>query len=64
MKMQDRALEITAGTNAIIFTKEVKEAPIELSSDILVTHRYVAVSDQDLEQERSIPDEFLVNKAY
>ena len=64
MKMQDRALEITAGTNAIIFTKEVKEAPIELSSDILVTHRYVAVSDRDLEQERSIPDEFLVNKAY
>lgn len=45
MKVQDRALEITTGTNAIILTKEVKEAPIELSSDILVTHRYVAVSD-------------------
>ena len=28
MKVQDRALEITTGTNAIIFTKEVNEAPI------------------------------------
>ena len=64
MKVQDRTLEITTGTNAIIFTKEVSEAPIQLNSDILVTHRYVAVSDQDLEQERAIPDEFLVNKAY
>jgi hypothetical protein len=45
MKVQDRALEITTGTNAIIFTKEVSEAPIQLNSDILVTHRYVAVSD-------------------
>jgi len=45
MKVQDRALQITTATNTIIFTKEVSEAPIQLNSDILVTHRYVAVSD-------------------
>jgi len=45
MKVQDRALQITTATNTIIFTKEVSEAPIQLNSDILVTHRYFAVSD-------------------
>jgi hypothetical protein len=38
--VQDRSLEITAQTNVILFKKEVREAPIELNSDILVTHRY------------------------
>ena len=38
--VQDRSLEITAQTNLILFKKEVREAPIELNSDILVTHRY------------------------
>jgi len=45
IKVQDRAVEITTATNTIIFTKEVSEAPIMLNTDILVTHRYIAVSD-------------------
>jgi hypothetical protein len=61
--VQDRSLEITFASNAILFKKEVREAPIELNADILVTHRY-DVSGHESTSEQAIPDEFLINKAY
>jgi hypothetical protein len=52
-----RSMEITAAGNIIIFKKEVKEAPMELANDILVTHRYIAANSTDTKQ--AMPDEFL-----
>jgi hypothetical protein len=40
-------MEITAAGNIILFKKEVKEAPLELSNDILVTHRYITANSYD-----------------
>lgn len=38
---ESRGVEIKACGNLIMFKKEVRDAPLELSNDILVTHRYV-----------------------
>lgn len=57
-----RSMEITAAGNIILFKKEVKEAPLELSNDILVTHRYITANSHD--QKQAMPDEFLINQAY
>ena len=59
-----RGLEITAESPIILFKKEVKEAPLDLSNDILVTHRYVDASVNQASQSAAMPEEFLVNKAY
>lgn len=48
----------------IMFKKEVREAPLEVSNDILVTHRYVPAAGGYEASTSSIPDEFLLNKAY
>ena len=37
----NRGMEITASGNLILFKKEVREAPLEITNDILVTHRYI-----------------------
>lgn len=39
---EGRGMELKANGNIIIFKKEVKEAPLEITNDILVTHRYVS----------------------
>ena len=59
-------MELKANGNIIIFKKEVKEAPIEITNDILVTHRYVSAQGEAGvgASELAIPDEFLSNKAY
>jgi len=57
-----RSMEITASGNIILFKKEVKEAPLELTNDILVTHRYITANSHD--QKQAMPDEFLINQAY
>jgi hypothetical protein len=38
-----RGMDIKASGNVILFKKEVKEAPLDITNDILVTHRYVSV---------------------
>jgi len=35
-----RGINITAGSNLIIFKKEIKEGSCQLKQDIMVTHRY------------------------
>jgi hypothetical protein len=60
-----RGMELTAAGNVILFKKEVREAPLEITNDILVTHRYVPVQGRAGEgEQQAIPDEFLVNRAY
>jgi hypothetical protein len=59
---EGRGMYIKAGSHFILFQKVVKEAPLELSSDILVTHRYVDVPSSS--QSAAMPEEFLTNKAY
>jgi len=43
---EGRGVDISANSPIIMFKKEVKEAKLELSNDILVTHRYVSIADQ------------------
>jgi hypothetical protein len=60
-------MELKAAGNLILFKKEVREAPLEITNDILVTHRYVPVQTAAGSTEGSlqaIPEEFLVNRAY
>ncbi|TNV74380.1 hypothetical protein FGO68_gene14226 [Halteria grandinella] len=59
-----RGLELKAAGNIIIFRKEVREAPFEVTNDIIVTHRYIPSTEASENQSSAIPDEFLVNKAY
>ncbi len=59
---EGRGVEIKACSNIILFKKEVREAPLELTNDILVTHRYVEADSH--QGQAAIPEEFLVNKAY
>ena len=48
-----------------MFKKVVQEAPLDINSDILVTHRYISATDSNSQQQQqAIPDEFLMNKAY
>ncbi len=60
---EGRGVEITAKSSIILFKKEVREAKLELSSEILVTHRYVAANDST-STSAAMPEEFLLNKAY
>lgn len=60
-----RGMEIKPSGNLILFKKEVKEAPLAITNDILVTHRYVsAQSGGSSDSQSSIPEEFLSNRAY
>ena len=60
-----RGVEIVASSNIIIFKKEVKEAPLELKNDIMVTHRYVPVNNNSgASSSSAMPEEFLANTAY
>jgi hypothetical protein len=60
-----RGMEIKASGNLLLFKKEVKEAPLAISNDILVTHRYVPITNSGIvEQTSSFPDEFLSHRAY
>lgn len=62
---ESRGVEIKACSNIIIFKKEVREAPLDLKNDILVTHRYVQDNNNSgVSSSSAIPDEFLVNTAY
>lgn len=40
-----RDVELTPSTDLLLFKKEVKEAKVEINNEIMVTHRYVQVSD-------------------
>jgi hypothetical protein len=54
---------ITAGSNAIFFKKEIKEVEVQLKQNFIVTHRYKKVSGH-VEEEEAIPDAFLINTPY
>ena len=60
---EGRGVEIKASSNIILFKKEVREAPLELTNDILVTHRYVEAVDYSNDS-AAMTEEFLVNRAY
>ena len=61
-----RGMELKPAGNLILFKKEVREAPLEVTNDILVTHRYVPVQDSvgSEASKQAIPGEFLSNRAY
>eukprot|EP00347_Sterkiella_histriomuscorum_P022623 403337784 len=59
---EGRGLSIQAANNLILFKKEVREAKLEVTNDILVIHRYDKADSQ--QSSASMPDEFLTNTAY
>ena len=62
---ESRGLTITAGSNLIIFKKEIKNVEISLEQDFMVTHRYAredGISESN--QEEAVPTEFLINTPY
>lgn len=38
-----RGIKITAGSNMILFKKEIKEGKVELKNDLIITHRYYSL---------------------
>lgn len=63
---ESRGLTITAGSNLIIFKKEIKTVEISLEQDFMVTHRYAREDgnrDANSEEE-AVPNEFLINTPY
>jgi hypothetical protein len=57
-------MEIKAAGNLILFRKEVREAPLEVTNDIIITHRYISAQGDSTEQSSAMPEEFLVTKPY
>ena len=58
-------MTITAGSNLIIFKKEIKNVVINLEQDFMVTHRYAREDGQGQSNEdEAIPNEFLINTPY
>ena len=54
---------ITAGSNAILFKKEIKEVEVQLKQNFIVTHRYMKVKGH-VDEDEAIPDAFLINTPY
>ena len=54
---------ITAGSNAILFKKEIKEVEVDLKPNFIVTHRYKKANGGD-DGEEAIPESFLINTTY
>ena len=56
-----RGIVITAGSNLVIFKKEIKEGEQKLKNDIMVTHRYQSLIQNNTDNEI---EDFLVNHPY
>ena len=56
-----RGIVVTAGSNLIIFKKEIKEGEQKLKNDIMVTHRYQSLLQNNLDNEI---EDFLINHPY
>lgn len=56
---------MTAGSNLIIFKKEIKNVEINLEQDFMVTHRYQREDGKGhQDEEEAVPNEFLINTPY
>jgi hypothetical protein len=42
---ESRGMTLTAGSNAIIFKKEIKEVEVDIKQDFMVAHRYKRIDD-------------------
>ena len=56
-----RGIYITAGSNMVLFKKEIKEGKCKLKNDIMVTHRYQSMVNVHNEDEI---EDFLINHPY
>lgn len=63
-----RGVTIVAGSNLIVFKKEIKEVEVNLKQNFMVTHRYHRIDKYGLQNtsvdDDAIPKEFLVNVPY
>jgi len=59
---ESRGVEIKAVHNLILFKKEVREAPLDVKTDVIVTHRYIEEGNEQGSAEAD--KEFLSNKVY
>jgi len=65
---ESRGVHITAGSNLILYKKEIKEVQVHLRNDFMVCHRYHR-EDQygkstKTDDDEAIPNEFLINVPY
>ena len=57
----DKGVKITASDNLVLYKKEIKEAPADLDTNILVIHRFFEENNRSSEKKIK---EFLVNHVY
>lgn len=61
-------LNIVAGSNLIVFKREIKEVEVNLKQDFMVTHRYTREDDYGKstrsDDDDAIPSDFIVNTPY
>ena len=65
---QARGSTLTLGTNAVIFTQQIKEVPLALDSDCIVSHRYIRMDkygqQNKSDEDPAVPSEFVKNVPY
>ena len=61
---EQRGVTIKAGSNLILYKKEIQETDIALRNDLLVIHRYNEIGNQKLKDDSGIPEVFFTNTLY
>ena len=63
-----RDVTIEAGSNMILFKKEIRVVEVALRHDFMVTHRYTREDDYGRQirsdDDEAVPEEFLMNTPY
>ena len=57
-----RGITITAGSNAILFKKEIKEGECQIKNDLMVTHRYTSLKDSNKDNDEV--ESMVINHPY
>lgn len=59
---QRRGIQITAGANAILFKKEIKEGQCQIKNDLMITHRYQSLVNHREEDDEV--EDMIINHPY
>ena len=61
---EQRGVTIKAGSNLILYKKEIQETDIAVKADLLVIHRYNKVDGAKSKHDSGIPETFFTNTVY
>lgn len=59
-----RGINITSGSNVVIFKKEIMSGDCKIKNDFMVTHRYSNYAGYSNNNDEDEVSEFLINKMY